>query len=69
MNNLFLILLVEGDMAVQKQMLQNLAGQKEPEEEQKSSSTRCVQRKMCKSDHESKGTCWRNPVYSVMEHK
>merc|ERR1719354_1207900 len=36
-------------------MLQNLAGQKEAEEEQKSSPTRCVQRKMCKSDHESKG--------------
>ena len=61
---MFLIHLVEGDMAVQKQMLQNLAGQKEPEEEQKSSSTRCVQRKMCKSDHESKGTYLTPPSVS-----
>ena len=41
-------------MAMKKQMLQKLAAQKE-QEDLKSSPTRCLQRKMCKSDHESKG--------------
>ncbi len=39
---------------MKKQMLQKLAAQKE-QEDLKSSPTRCLQRKMCKSDHESKG--------------